>query len=1311
MKKIRAKLSVLFLLLTGIPILVLIYLGTEFSRQALQDEVVTSLNAIVDQKIAQIDAYVETEKNDISVLSQTPSVIEAFRLLSTTFAKGIDSDAYLSADSMIRPFLSQFKETGGYNNLYLIALNGDILFSVIHEEVFASNLITGPYKNSQLANNFDHALTTQKTGIYAFTRLASSTDKYQAYVSTPVFKDGKPVGVVVLQLDTLTLYGMASEYQGRGKTGEIMLARQIGNEAIIVAPLRHDAKAAFSRRIVIGSEKGVPIQKAILGEAGAGISVDYRGREVVAAWRFMPGLKWGVVAKIDTKEVFQATVVQQRFSLLIGSVTFAIAALVAIFFSTRISRPLVEMARATTAIAGGDLSQRVKVSSGDELGKLASSVNTMSENLREANRQREHQLWVTTSMAELNLSMKGSASLQELSRNVLEQLCQQLDIQFGSLYVMEQGVLKLAGTSTPQDSVPQTWRLGEGLVGRAAAEEQLILVNRNNVPQDYVRIASSVGDSIPRNLAVIPVAYDGEVRGVIELGSFSKFTDTQIELLNGIGESIGQSIFAEQSDESHARIEALLTESRAQAVELESQSEELKQSNEELEEQTQLLEQERENVAAQNREIAHAQEELQERANELAQASQYKSDFLASMSHELRTPLNSLLILSKLLSENRDKNLTSKQVEYAMSIHDSGAELLSLIDEILDLARVESGKMAVNIADFPTIDLETYLKRTFGPMAEERGLEFKVSLSPDLPPVIRSDLQRLQQVLKNLISNALKFTEVGEISFDARPASTGFTPGHPVLESADQVIALSVRDTGVGISENKKQIIFEAFQQIDTGTGRKYGGTGLGLFISKEIAGLLGGEISLVSTPGEGSTFTFYLPASYEGGANEPTFEPVSRIPLQPSAQLSSPDNTFLSELPPEVIPDDRADLKPGDRVLLVIEDDLEFARILQDMAFERGFKVLVASEGMSGWALAKQLGPDAISLDIRLPDMSGWTVLDRLKHDPETRHIPVHIISADEQVVRGGEQGALTCVHKPVNAKKLAEALDAIGSFIDRKVKQLLVVEDDESERNSIVELIGNGDVVTTAVGTAKEALAILEKNEFDCIVLDLGLPDMNGFDLIDEIQKGDRNRVLPIIVYTGKDLTREEQHRLQKTTDTVIVKDARSPERLMAETALFLHRVEARLPKDKQRMIRQVCEHDDAMAGKKALIVDDDMRNIFALSSTLESHGMEIAYAENGIDAVELVKNSGGEFCVILMDIMMPGMDGYETIKEIRKLPEFAKIPIIAVTAKVMKGDRSKCIEAGASDYIAKPVDTDQLLSLLRVWLYESPAGSKSA
>ena len=1303
MKKIRAKLLMLFLFLTGIPILVLIYLSTEFSRQALQDEVETSLNAIVDQKVSQMNAYIETEKNDIAVLSQTPTVFEAFKYLSSAFKEGIDSEAYLTADGMIRPFLSQFKEKGGYNNLFLIALNGNILFSVIHEEYFASNLITGPYKDTQLARIFGKTLKQNNTRVYAFRPFSTSANKYQAFLSTPVIKDGKLVGVVALQLDTLALFGMARDYQGRGKTGEILVARLMGNEAVIVSPLRHDATTAFTRRIAIGSKDGVPIQRAVQGENGSGISIDYRGTEVVAAWRLVPGLKWGMVAKIDTDEAFQAIVVQRRFALLVGSATFAIAVLVAIFFSTKISKPLIEMARATTAIADGDLSQRVEVSSNDEVGQLASSVNVMSENLREANRQQERQLWVTTSLAELNQAMKGSSSLQELTRNILKQLCRQLDVQVGTLYVVEEDMLNLVGTSAPHVDIPRTWRLGEGLVGRAAAEEQLILVK--DVPQDYLHIASGLGESIPRNLAVIPVAYDGEVRGVIELGSFGKFTDTQVELLEGIGESIAQSIFAEQSDESHARIEALLTESQAQAMELESQSEELRQSNEELEEQTQLLEQERENVATQNREIARAKEALQERADELAQASQYKSDFLASMSHELRTPLNSLLILSKLLGENREENLTNRQVEYAHSIHDSGAELLSLIDEILDLARIESGKMAVNIADFPTMDLKSYLERTFGPVAEERGLEFKVNLASGLPPVICTDVQRLYQVLKNLLSNAFKFTESGEVSFEVRPTTIGFTPDHPILRSADQVLAFSVRDTGIGISEDKKQIIFEAFHQADTGTGRQYGGTGLGLFISKEIAGLLGGEISIASIPGEGSTFTFYLPATFKASSDVSTHNPVPRIYPQTSRPTSPTDDTFTQELPPEVVPDDRAELKPGDRILLVIEDDLKFARILLDMAHERGFKVLVAPDGTSGWVLAKQLGPDAISLDLCLPDMSGWTVLDRLKHDPKTRHIPVHIISVEEQFARGGEQGALTYVQKPVDADKLADALDAIGSFIDRKVKQLLVVEDDESERSSIVELIGNSDVVTTAVGTAMEALTELGKHEFDCIVLDLGLPDMNGFDLIDEIQKGDRHWALPIIVYTGRDLTREEQHRLQRTTDTVIVKDARSPERLMAETALFLHRVETRLPQDKQRMIRQVCEHDDAMADKKVLIVDDDMRNIFALSSALESHGMEVVYAENGTDAIELVKNSVDKISVILMDIMMPGMDGYETIREIRRLPKFVKIPIIAVTAKVMKGDRSKCVKAGASDYIAKPVDTDQLLSLLRVWLYESP------
>jgi CheY-like chemotaxis protein/two-component sensor histidine kinase len=677
------------------------------------------------------------------------------------------------------------------------------------------------------------------------------------------------------------------------------------------------------------------------------------------------------------------------------------------------------------------------------------------------------------------------------------------------------------------------------------------------------------------------------------------------------------------------------------------------------------------------------------------------------MSHELRTPLNSLLILAKLLMDNAEGNLSGKQLEYMRTIYSSGNDLLELINDILDLAKIESGTMAIEIEQMVFTDLHNYIERTFRQVAQEKGLDFSIDLSLDLPRGMYTDAKRLQQVLKNLLSNAFKFTDQGQVRLQIAPATEGWSFGHGILAQADQVVAFSVVDTGIGIPPDKQQIIFEAFQQADGTTSRRYGGTGLGLSISREIARLLGGEIRLSSTPGQGSTFTLYLPQTY------PSSTPAANGSSQ-QPRLLAPAPTDLRELAPAAtetpavqwmtdpdIHDDRDVLEPGDRILLIIEDDRNFAQILLDLARENGFKGVVSLRSEVGLAMARELIPDAIMLDLHLPVMDGWTVLDRLKHDPTTRHIPVHILSVEDSRQRGLELGAIAYLQKPVTREALTTALVDIKGFIERQVRNLLVVEDDQTQRQSILELIGNGDVHTTAVSSGSEALNALENTRFDCIVMDLGLPDMTGLELIERIKETETLSRIPIIIYTGQDLTPQEETELKRLAETIIIKDARSPERLLDETTLFLHRVQAKLPRPQRQLLEQLQQVDPVLAGKTVLIVDDDVRNIFALTSFLEQHQMQVLYAENGNDGIAVLQQHP-EVDLVLMDVMMPELDGYETTKAIRQLSDFQTLPIIALTAKAMKGDREKCIEAGASDYITKPVDTEQLLSLLRVWLY---------
>jgi CheY-like chemotaxis protein len=669
----------------------------------------------------------------------------------------------------------------------------------------------------------------------------------------------------------------------------------------------------------------------------------------------------------------------------------------------------------------------------------------------------------------------------------------------------------------------------------------------------------------------------------------------------------------------------------------------------------------------------------------------------------LRTPLNSLLILANQLADNPEGNLSPKQVEFAKTIHGAGIDLLTLINDILDLSKIESGTVTIDMGELSLENLQDYIDRTFRHVAESKRLEFNIRLDPVLPKSIQTDTKRLQQVLKNLLSNAFKFTEHGEVALEIWIAEGGWSTDNESLNNAKSVVAFAVRDTGIGIAPDKQQIIFEAFQQADGSTSRRFGGTGLGLAISREIARLLGGEIRLTSTPGEGSVFTLYLPqTAFVTAPNRrtPTIEWIQAPRRELPATMPDGNGSAHVDMSQDS-PDDRNNISAGDRVVMIVEDDNKFANYLLNLAHEHGFKGLVTSRGSTALAMAKEHKPDAITLDLGLPDMEGWKVLDRLKDDPNTRHIPVQIITADEERERGLKQGALAFLTKPVQKETLDDAFADIRKYIDRQVKSLLVVEDDDLQRRSIAELIGDSDVQIVGAATAQEALAKMKDGHFDCVVLDLGLPDMSGFQLMEEMKKDPGLRNLPVIVYTGRDLNKKEETQLKRMAKTIIVKDVRSPERLLDETALFLHRVQSKLPEPQRKMLEKLHQTDEMLSSKRVLVVDDDIRNIFAMTSLLERHNMVVYSAENGRDAIEVLQKNE-EIDVVLMDIMMPEMDGYDTIHEIRKLPKFKSLPILALTAKAMKGDREKCIEAGASDYIAKPVDTEQLLSLLRIWLH---------
>ncbi len=1023
------------------------------------------------------------------------------------------------------------------------------------------------------------------------------------------------------------------------------------------------------------------------------------------------------------------------------------------------------IAEVATAVTKGDLTRSITVEAMGEVAVLKDNINEMIRNLKNTTLKNNEQDWLKTNLAKFTQMLQGHTDLVTVSKLVLSELAPLVNAQQGVFYTQvkrdEEPSLELLASyaSKPNKHLLKTLRIGEGLVGQCAYEKKRILLE--DVPEDYIRVGSILGSATPLSIIILPVLFEGEIKAVVELASLRKFSETHLSFLDQLTESIGV-VF--NTIEANMRTESLLEQSQLLTKELQSQQEELKETNDRLEQQAQnlqnserllknqqeelqrtneelqekakLLSEQMRQVEYKNQEVEQAKAALEEKAEQLALSSRYKSEFLANMSHELRTPLNSLLILAKLLSDNVGNNLMPKQVDYAQTIYAAGTDLLSLINDILDLAKIESGTVTLDIAPERFSDLRDYVERTFRQGAQDKGLGFTVGTAPDLPAVIHTDEKRLQQILKNLLSNAFKFTEKGTVALRISLVKSGWTSGHPQLDAAEKVVAFAVTDTGIGIPENKKKVIFEAFQQVDGTTSRKYGGTGLGLSISRELTRLLGGEIRVESAPGKGSTFTLYLPFSHEP-AHDPA-EVEARTPKTPAEETpaeapklsraaraqKTPAEETLAEAPklgpaytkrPSLSPgmktravqpepqvsDDRENIQPGDRVVLIVEDDATFAETLLDVARESGFKGVVALDGNTALVLVKELRPDAITLDLKLPDMDGWAVLDLLKHDPKTRHIPVSVISVSERMHKCLHMGALGAVQKPAVKEALQEALAKTRRVIDHEIGTLLVVNGSDAKRASITEALRGENVQITGVRSGKQALVALRKGQFGCMVLGPTLSDMTAIDLIKKIVQSETATDLPIVIYEPDALSGSERDSLRELAEVAVLKSAPTLEAVLEETTLFLHQTVSDLPTDKrQQLLAAIQRATPDLAGRKVLIVDDDIRNIFALTGALEQHAITVLNAENGKDGLETLKNNP-DVDVILMDIMMPELDGYDTIRIIRGLQEFKSLPIIAVTAKAMKGDREKCIEAGASDYISKPVNIEQLLSLLRVGL----------
>ncbi len=957
------------------------------------------------------------------------------------------------------------------------------------------------------------------------------------------------------------------------------------------------------------------------------------------------------------------------------------------------------IAEVATAVTKGDLTRSIQVEARGEVAELKDNINTMIGNLRLTTDRNTEQDWLKTNLARFTNMLQGQRDLVTVGRMLLSELVPLVNAHQGLIYQLDTDdaapYLKLLASygNSHREGYPSRMDLGEGFVGQCAVDKRRILVT--SIPEDTVPVGSVLFSALPRGLVVFPVVFEGQIKAVLGLATLNEFAPAHLSFLEQLTAGIGILL---NSIEATMQTEGLLKQSQQLAAELQTQQGELQQTNEQLAQKAQQLAEQNVEVERKNREIEQARGALEEKAAELALTSKYKSEFLANMSHELRTPLNSILILGQQLADNPDSNLTGKQVEFARTIHGAGTDLLNLISDILDLSKIESGTVSVDAAEIYFGTLLDTVTRTFRHEADNRGLSFDIQLDPRLGRSIVTDSKRVQQVLKNLLSNAFKFTEHGNVRLNVSQADAGWSSDHPTLNSAGTVVAFEVSDTGIGIPAEKQKIIFEAFQQADASTSRKYGGTGLGLAISRELANLLGGEIQLRSVSGVGSTFTLFLPIRYAGPTVSTAAAPAGKI-FSSRHAATVPDRA--SERPVELIPDDRNDLTGDQTTLLIVEDDPHYARILVDLARDNGFKVLVAQRGADALQLAREFKPAAISLDVFLPDMLGWAVLNQLKQDPETRHIPVQIVTLDEDRQHGLSRGAFAFVTKPTSTEGLESALNRIKEYASPRRRKLLVVEDNSAEQLSIKELLGHDDIDIDITGSGSDALSALRDKVYDCVVLDLRLQDMTGFQVLEEMKDDTMLRDLPVVVYTGKALSPEEDARLHTLARSVVVKGVESPERLLDETSLFLHRVVGHLPPLKRQMLDKLHRSDDDLVGKRVLVVDDDVRNIFALSSVLERRGMEVLTASTGREAIATLETDE-DVAIVLMDIMMPEMDGYETMRAIRQNPVFSRLPIVALTAKAMKGDREKCLDAGASDYLAKPVNTDQLLSVLRMWLH---------
>ncbi len=1352
MKRIQYKLLAILLIAALAPMLITELISLSTAKQAQKQELLNNLESIAVQKQQMIHQLFEQEQSHIEILAKMPQFAQSIENLTESYTLGIGSKAYQDEVATHASTLGNIMNLRAIHNIYVIANNGDIVYSDNKKADFGSNLYSGQYSQSNFAQSIKKAFADGGTHSSKFEAYAGDSGQFSAFIATTISNGANIVGVLAFQITPDKLNAIAKDYTALENTGETIFAKLEENKAVFITPLRFDSDAANKLSINLSSDTALPVREAVQGVNGQGESVDYRGVPILASWRYLPNYNIGMVVKIDQQEAFWH--VEQR-----ESIVYLIALLIAIpcliffyFVSRRFAQPIISIAESTNAIAKGNLDQQIKVGGKDEIGQLASSINEMSAHINRAFEEEESKRWLQRGIEQLSQTMRGNQISTDLSDNIVSFLSNYLNAKVGSLYIVKEKALELAGGFAFVPHINnQVISFGDGLVGQTAITKRHMTVT--DLPEGYTSISSSLGEIVPKNLLIYPIIKEDVVVAVIELGWISDAHPQSLTFLDAISESVGTALGVA---DSHHQLQVLLDHSQQQMEELqvreeelraineevehrskqlaqsqkdlERQSNELKMTNEALEQKTISLESQNAEVEAKNKEIEISKQELELKAEQLEASSKYKSEFLANMSHELRTPLNSMLILSRLLSDNDEGNLDQDQIESAQVINNSGQQLLTLINDILDLSKIEAGKMEVNFEDYNLSTIINELNSQFKPVANEKGIQLLYRIDERVIQNQSFDVQKTQQILKNLLSNAMKFTEVGTVTIDVKMAASNQVFINNQLNGIP-VMSISVIDTGIGISAEKSKAIFGAFQQADGSTSRKYGGTGLGLTISRHLTDLVGGELSVQSKAEKGSVFTLHLPLRPITSTQSEQSEQAKNISNMPAA-AHAPANAierFTSKILENKAPANQVQHKAAaneNNMIVIIEDDQSFAKILSKLAKKSGFNCLYANSGKKGLEYVREHQPCGVILDLGLPDISGSELLAQLKADESTKHIPVHIISGDtraDEITRIGAQGYH---QKPVDRQELNTLFTSFSHENSASAHQQVIIFDD-STANAHLDLsfLNHTQVDTISVHSFDELshnLGNAEEPIKGVIIKSQSLNDECCTWLSHNYQYAQAADISIVLLVDSK-LDSSQSDRLEKYDCHVILDGPHSEERLQDEVALFLSQfgadgvLEPKTINVVAPTIKSVSQPNEpnepeetssrntiSVRGCNVLLVDDDLRNTFALSKVLKKQGMNVTLADNGQMALDKLYDDD-KIDIVLMDIMMPVMDGYEAMTHIRNDDKYAVLPIIALTAKAMQEDRRKCMEAGASDYLTKPVDVDKLVAMMKVWLYK--------